>query len=222
MSKYDAVLFDFDGTLYDTFLGIARSYQHALRVCHNREYPDLNEFRKCVGPPLASSFVDFYGVPESEVERTVETFRARYGEKGVLECEPYAGVREMLDRLKAAGLRLAISSSKPEMMIRKILGADGLLDEFEIISGLKSELDRHSTKTGAIREALEFLGVPPERAVMVGDRFYDAEGAQNVGVDFVAALYGFSKDGEFAPYPCICQAETTGAVADCILSANGM
>ncbi len=219
--KYQAVLFDFDGTLYDTFLGIARSYQHALRVCHNRDYPDLNVFRKCVGPPLAMSFVEMFGVAEEEVEHTVETFRARYGEKGVFECEPYAGVREMLSRLRAGGLRLAIASSKPEAMIRKILGADRLTGDFEVISGLKSELDRHSTKTGSILEALDFLRVPPERAAMVGDRFYDAEGAKNAGTDFVAALYGFSQPGEFDGYPCVCRASTTGEVADFILAANG-
>ena len=220
MKKYDAVLFDFDGTLYDTFLGIARSYQHALRVCHNLDFPDLSEFEKCVGPPLASSFVDLYGIAEEDVERSVAAFRERYNDKGVYECEIYDGVPEMLDRLRAGGLPLAISSSKPEVMIKKILGGDGLLGKFEIISGIKSESDRESTKVGAINEALAFLGVTADREVMVGDRFYDAEGAAEAGIDFVAAMYGFAKDGELEGYPCVCRAETTGAVADFILGAN--
>ena len=219
MRKYDYALFDFDGTLFDTFLGIARSYSNALKVCYGREFPDLSEFRKCVGPPLVSSFVDFYGVPPAEVDHVIEVFRARYNTLGVLECEPYPGVREMLRDLRAAGVRVGIASSKPEEMIHKILGNNGLLGAFDCIAGLKGEHDRDSTKTDAILEAMRCLGAADKsRVAMVGDRYYDAEGAENAGVDFVAALYGFAKDGEFAPYPSVFHAKTAADVAAFLLS----
>lgn len=219
MSRYDLAIFDFDGTIYNTFLGIARSSQHAMREIMGRDYPDLETFRKCIGPPLKDIFMsDHFGLTEDEAIQTVFCFRERYGRLGVLECEPYGGVREMLAALRTAGVHTAIASSKPEVMIRTILGNDGLVEAFDYITGIQSELDT-STKTDAVNRAIASFDVDKSRIVMVGDRHYDAEGAQNAGVDFIAAMYGFGTDAEFDPYPCVCRARTAQQMTDVILGA---
>ncbi|MEG1060568.1 MAG: HAD hydrolase-like protein [Oscillospiraceae bacterium] len=215
MNKYDLVLFDFDGTLYNTFLGIARSCQNALLKVLNDYHENLHDFECCIGPPLRSCFTDIFGLCDEDADRAVKVFRERYNTKGVLECEPYVGTKDMLERIKAAGMKTAISSSKPEAMIHKILGGDGLTDEFDYIVGMKSESD-HSTKTDAILEVISHYDMDKSRIVLVGDRVYDAEGAANVGIDFIAAMYGFGSDEEFIPYPCVYKAQTTKEVSDFI------
>ncbi len=215
MRKYDFVLFDFDGTLYNTFLGIARSCQYAMKVEMGREYPDIEVFRKCIGPPLREIFVSGFGLSEEEARRTVQRFRERYNREGVLECELYPGVRELLNRLRAEKVGLAIASSKPASMIRTILGNDRLLDQFDFVTGIQSE-DDPSTKTDMVRRALDYFG-PDGRAVMIGDRFYDAEGAQNMGIDFIAALYGFGPESEFAPYPSVLHAHSAQEISEFLL-----
>lgn len=216
MKKYNLVLFDFDGTLFNTFLGIARSYQHALKERYHMDYPDLHEFEKCIGPPLSKSLVEFYHIPGNEVLDTVEVFRSRYATIGVFESEPYKGVKEMLLKIKDAGIQIGIASSKPVIMINKILEKNHLDGIMDFIAGLKSEED-HATKTDVIKEALDHFNADISKTVMVGDRFYDAEGADNLKLDFIAAMYGFGNDEEFAPYPCVYKANSTADVANFIL-----
>lgn len=216
MRRYDTLLLDFDGTLFDTFPGIARSCQYAMREEMGRDYPDLEIFRKCIGPPLREIFMSGFGLTGEEARRTVLRFRERYNRLGVLECEPYPGVLELLDRLRAQGAGIAIASSKPETMIRTILANHDLSAQFDFVTGIQSEEDP-STKTDMIRKALNYFG-PGRRAVMAGDRFYDAEGAQNAGIDFIAALYGFGAASEFDPYPCVLRARSAAEITAFLLA----
>ncbi len=218
MKRYDLALFDFDGTIFDTFLGIARSSQHAMKVVMGRDYPDLDVFRQCIGPPLWDIYESAFGLTPEQAMETVNCYRERYAKLGVLECEPYDGVCGMLDRLRAAGVGCAIASSKPTPLIRTILESHQMLQKFDYIRGIEGEWDK-SSKTDIVRLVIAHFGAPPERIVMVGDRFYDAEGAQNAGVAFIPALYGFGSAAEFEPYPRVFDAQTPAQVADWILGA---
>ena len=221
MKKYDAVLFDFDGTLYDTFPGIARTLQHVLHEHYGMEKKDLEYFKLSIGPPLEWSFHDRFGMSDSDTEEAMKIFRAHYREACVEGSELYNGMDDALRRLESAGVTLAIASSKPNEMIGRILEADGMTGAFAVISGLRSPDDRVS-KTVCIERALDAIGVPEkiskERVLMVGDRCYDAEGAANAGLDFCAALYaGFHKEGEFDPYPSVCRVKSAKEIADFVL-----
>ena len=225
MRKYDAVLFDFDGTLYDTFPGIAKTLQHVLHEHYGREkQEDLDYFKLSIGPPLEWSFHDRFGLSDEDTQEAMKTFRAHYREACIEGSELYEGMDDALRRLESAGVALAIASSKPNEMICRILDADAMTETFKIISGLRSP-DDHASKTVCIERALEALGVPESmpkhRVLMVGDRYYDAEGAQNAGLDFCAALYaGFHSDGEFDPYPSVCSVKSPEEIADFVLGAE--
>ena len=86
-----------------------------------------------------------------------------------------------------------------------------------MISGLRDDADG-STKTQVIERVIAHYGADKRDVVMVGDRFYDAAGAQAAGVDFIAALYGFSQPNEFDPYDTVLCAKTPGEIADYILN----
>ena len=96
------VLFDFDGTLFDTVEGITKSIQYALRK-HGREEP-LDALRCFAGPPLVDKFLEVYGVSRAEAEDLVKDFRERYVPVGVYESRPFPGICQLLEHLRAAGL----------------------------------------------------------------------------------------------------------------------
>ena len=155
--EYKYLLFDLDGTLTDPKEGITTSVQYALRA-FGIEEPDLEKLRPFIGPPLQSSFMDFYGFDEEKAKRAVEKYREWFRPKGIYQNAIYPGIEEMLSRLKAGGKVLAVASSKPQIFVEQVLRHFGIYDYFTVIVG--SELDgRRDKKEEVVEEALRQLGM---------------------------------------------------------------
>lgn len=183
------VLFDFDGTLFDTYEGISRCVNVALEKLGR---PPLEEktLRRFLGPPIFSSFREFAKVPEELVEEAVRLFREEYVKGGLMQCRPYDGLPSLLRQLKDGGVRLCIASSKPQFAIEILLEKYNLKDLFEKICGA-SGAERDADKSQKVRAAaLE------ANAVMVGDRMFDIEAAKKVGLTAVGVTYGFGSEEE--------------------------
>ena len=87
------ILFDFDGTLFDTGEGILRSVQYALEGFGIHE-TDTARLRKFVGPPLLDSFSELYAMTPEQAQAAVARYRERYLPVGIYECTLYpAAVR---------------------------------------------------------------------------------------------------------------------------------
>ena len=95
MTKYDYVIFDFDGTVVDTGEGIIKSLQYSFEQM-GREVPDMSDLKKFIGPPVYYSYTHFYGVSEDEVGEYIKKYRERYKVKGIYECELYSGMKNLL------------------------------------------------------------------------------------------------------------------------------
>ena len=216
MARYKYVLFDFDGTLYNTYDGITKGYQLTLKAILGQDHPP-DDFLCCIGPPLIDTFRVRFGMDEETTERAVECYRSRYRTVGLYECYMYDGMEQTLRRLRDAGCTLAVASSKPSDIIDLTMRHYGTRDYISMISGLRDDADA-STKTQVIERVIERYGADKRDVVMVGDRFYDAEGARNAGVDFIAALFGFSEPHEFDPYDVALFAEHPQQIADFILA----
>lgn len=192
---YDAILFDLDGTLTDSAEGIVNSVRYALRS-YGIEESDTAALMRFVGPPLAFSFREYYGFSEERAEEAVTRFREYFTEKGILENRVYDGVRELLVALKAEGKRLAVATSKPQPLAERVLHNFALYDLFDVVSGASYD-ERSMNKATVITAALDALGTPPSRVLMVGDRVYDVVGARECGVDACGVLYGCGTREEF-------------------------
>ena len=193
---FDFILFDFDGTISDSAEGITKSVQYALRDQGIEE--DLAELYCFCGPPLTDMFQQKYGMTPELADRAVAKYRERYRKTGVYESRLFPGVDTVLHTLHEAGRRLAVASSKPEEFVRLLLARYGVLDEFDVL--VAARLDgSFGRKAEVVREALRRLNVAPEqhsRAVLVGDRFYDVNGAHEAGIACIGAAYGYSEPGE--------------------------
>lgn len=193
---YDAVIFDLDGTLTDSAPGILASARYALQKM-NREIPPEATLRRFLGPPLAESFMRWCGMNHDEAARATDLYRERYIPVGWRENRVFPGIRALLKELKARNTYLAVATGKPEHTSRDILRYFGLLSYFDAVAGPGPE-DLHADKGELIRRVLP----KNARAVMIGDAAGDMRGARDVGIDAVAALYGYDeKDRIMAEKP---------------------
>ncbi|MEG2081109.1 MAG: HAD hydrolase-like protein [Oscillospiraceae bacterium] len=196
MPKYTTVLFDFDGTLVDSSLGIFRSLQYAFKADGKSE-PDFADLRCFIGPPLTDSFKEFYGYDDENAVRMVEKYRERYKNEGLLEAEVYKGIPELLKILKANKIKIATASSKPKQFIVKILKVMGLYEYFDYIGGIDFN-SGDLTKKAIIEMALNSLNITDKSScIMVGDRCFDIDGANGAEISSIGVLYGFGSEKEF-------------------------
>ena len=100
MQRYDAVLFDVDGTLIHSRPGIFNCFAYAFRKMGLD--PDAIDCSRYLGPPLRWSFAQHFAT-DAEVEQAVEYYRVHYEEVGSHQCSLFPGVRQMMDTLKDAG-----------------------------------------------------------------------------------------------------------------------
>ena len=186
--KYNTILFDLDGTLTESGIGITRSVAYAFERM-GLPVPDQAILDRFVGPPLVASFMEYAGVDEAEARRATELYRERYFDIGWKENRVYAGIAPLLRALKARGAYLGIASAKPELFVRRIAEYFGFDRYFDKIVGIRMEVT-HPDKIDLLREALP-EHYDPETAAMVGDRRFDMEAAKKLGVHAIGALYGY-------------------------------
>lgn len=192
--KYTTILFDLDGTLTESGPGIMNSVRYALEQM-GREIPD--DLERFIGPPLEHSFTSFCGMNSEETAEAIRLYVSRYSETGLFENSVYDGITDMLGRLKNAGLRLAVTTSKFELYAVKIIDKFGLSGYFEGVYGSDRSVGR-TEKADVIGYSLEQLGVDDRSTVlMIGDRDYDAIGAHKMGIDCMGILWGYGCREEF-------------------------
>ena len=114
MVRYDAVLFDVDGTLIHSSPGILATMEYTFRQMGID--PAGIDLTRYLGPPLRRSFGEHFS-DEATVEKMVRIYRERYEQDGCNRCQVFDGVRPMLERLKAAGVRLYTATSKPTVCL---------------------------------------------------------------------------------------------------------
>lgn len=196
MAKYDAVLFDVDGTLIHSSPGILSTMEHTFRAMGVD--PATVDLTRYLGPPLRRSFAEHFP-DEASVERMVGIYREQYHKVGQHLCTPFPGVKEMLTELRAAGVRLYTATSKPTVVVTPILQEQGLAGCFEFIGGA-SEDKSIDTKTAVMRAVLARPELGGRRVLMVGDRSDDMGGAADCGVPAAAVLYGYGSRQELEPF----------------------
>ncbi|MBW7570089.1 HAD family hydrolase [Succinivibrio faecicola] len=196
------ILFDLDGTLTESGIGIKRSVQYALKN-FNIDETDDEKLRLFIGPPLFDSFTNRYGLNEEQANKAIELYRERYREKGIFENRLYDGIKNMLSELKARDLILAVASSKPEVFVIKILKFFDIDKYFSVITG--ASLDgKLSAKKDVIRKTLEMLNATnnKDQCIMIGDREHDVKGAIENSINCIGCLWGYGSENELKKAGC--------------------
>lgn len=214
---YQCILFDLDGTLTDSKEGVLECVQYALRAM-GCPLPEPRDLLKFIGPPLQDSFMEYCGLSREETREALRLFRERYIPAGQFKNRPAPGVAEMMGRLSARGFTLALASSKAESQCRAICERFGFTPHLAVISG--SSDSRDQSKAEVIQSAMERLNLTdPRRALMVGDRKYDVEGARACGMDCVGVeFFGYAPPGELEEAGAVAVVRTTEELEAFILA----
>jgi len=217
-----AILFDLDGTLTDSRLGIFRTTRYAFArlsetLGQSFALPDDDELGWIVGPPLRDSFATLAG--EAHVDALIDFYRERYRDVGAFENEVYDGVPAMLDALRETGASLYVATSKNRRDAERILVHFGLAGRFTAIHGSRDD-GGLADKTELIADLLVTSALSPAEGeiAMVGDRKFDVVGALNCGLTAVGALWGYGGRDELEAAGAHVLAETPGQ-ATSLLSA---
>ncbi len=177
-------MFDFDGTLADSFPVFAATLgavadRHGFRRFGPEEMDDL----RALGAReiLARAEVPLWKVPAIAAD-----MRRRMAAR-IEEIRLFPGTAEMIEDLVAAGVRIAVATSNSEATVRRVLGADlaGRIDHYGCGVALFG-------KGRTIRRLLAAARVAPGEAVLVGDELRDLEAAREAGVRFVAVAWGYT------------------------------
>jgi phosphoglycolate phosphatase len=183
------VIFDLDGTLTDSADGIVSSFRHALDQI-GAAVPEGDLASRIVGPPMHHT-LSAMGLGE-HADAAIAAYRADYTTRGWAINSLFDGIGPLLADLRAAGIRLAVATSKAEPTARRILAHFGLDDHFEVVAGASVDGTR-ATKADVLAHALAQLQPLPERVLMVGDRLHDVEGAAAHGIDAVVVGWGYGR-----------------------------
>lgn len=192
MSRYDAVIFDLDGTLLDTLDDLMDAVNYALArmgwPARTRE-----EIRQFVGNGVAllmeRSVPD--GTAPEATAKALAIFKDYYELHKQDKTAPYPGIPELLKSLREKGYRLAVVSNKFDTAVK------GLMEDY--FPGLLHAAAGENEAGGVpkkpapamVLRVLEELGVAPERAVYVGDSDVDLQTAVNAGLPCISVTWGF-------------------------------
>lgn len=183
-----AVLFDLDGTLFDTSPGI---YHCLRRTLEQAGFAPLQEelFPKFIGPPLTDAFAKNTSLTPEEIHTAIQIFHGLYRTEGYFQSRLYPQMEDVLRELTGQGIRLAVCTLKKEDMAKRLLEHFHMDVYFSSVKG--QDEGYHRRKKDTILLACEEMGVSPGNALLVGDSPYDREGAEEAGVGFVGVTYGF-------------------------------
>lgn len=185
--RYDTVVWDLDGTLFDTLSDLTASANAALRVLGHPERT-VDEIRRMVGNGAARLMRE--ALPDGakdELDEALALFLSHYGVHYADASRPYPGIPGALARLRGRGVAMAVVSNKPDRMVKAICSA---YFPIPVAIGDRAGMRRKPAPDG-VALALARLGKDASRAVYIGDSEVDIATAQNAGLPCISVGWGF-------------------------------
>lgn len=183
------VIFDLDGTLVDTISDIGDSLNRVL-VRHGRAEHDYKAYKTFVGTGAKNLVIKALGnADEPTVIQVLREYRAEYKANILAKSRPYEGIPALLDSLKAAGLKLAVLSNKPDDDVKYMI-SELLPAYFDVAQGQREGV-KMKPDPEAAEDVARTLGLKPDELAMVGDSGVDMRFAKNSGMFAVGVSWGF-------------------------------
>lgn len=184
--KYKYIFFDFDGTLTNTYEGVAKILDMTLE--HYGVTIEKSRYTEFIGPPLSDTFATLFG--KDKVAEAVTYFKDNYfSQKAIYMTKVYNGIRACLKTLKKLGYIVGVATCKIQEEAEELLDYFNLNKYIDIVSGLCYNV--REQKSDILSFAMEKLKADKSECLMIGDTIFDVEGAEIVGIDCVLCLWGF-------------------------------
>lgn len=192
-----AVIFDLDGTLLNSIVGIADAMNMLLQRLN---YPthDIETYKYLVGEGI----IELVGraLPpgkqdDHDMNQLVTEYRALYAKTWPENSPPYEGIPELLDSLSSRNIKFSVLSNKSDDFTRRMVATLLSRWTFEVVKGTIDGGTRKPDPSAALAIA-GAMGNPPEETLFIGDSGVDMQTAANAGMIGVGVLWGFRKEDE--------------------------
>lgn len=191
MSKPKAIIFDADGTLFDSFELIMAAYTHVAQT-HDLRVPSSAEIRVQMGKPLPEIFATLY--PDFDLSTLLST-NDTFVAANAMKAEAFEGIQDLLKYLVSRDLKLAILTSGSQK-IHKMLEHHGVDRYFSSVV-YHERVQNYKPHPEGFLLACKECGVDPTSAIMVGDTTVDINTGKNAHAYATIALthgYGLPED----------------------------
>ena len=187
--KFDLILFDLDGTVFDTADTILNSLKATVKNAGLRTLTE-DEVNTFIGPPIIDSLKRYYPeMSDEEIDNLTKEYRKYYLEHELLKAKPFKNIPEVIVKLKENGYKVALATYKLMKCVTPLFDYYDMTKHFDTLRGSINE--KGLTKTDIMRLAIEDCKVTDyDRVCMIGDTEHDYRGAMNLGVAFIGVNYG--------------------------------
>ncbi len=182
------LIFDLDGTLIDSHIDIAFHLNRVLKDL-GRKQIDHKRIKGMIGSGARKLIENLF--PEHQVEIALELFRKYYMKEPVIYTEPYEGIEELLEFIKTNGKRITVVTNKSESLSKEILRRLELHKHIDLLVGGDTFQEKKPSPL-PILKVLEYFGLHPKDAMMVGDTDADIVAGKEAGVWTTLAEWGYS------------------------------
>lgn len=182
------IIFDVDGTLFDTKKGIISALNYVLNQFGEKKIP-VNEQDKYIGPSVREALKKYNGFSSEKVEEATSLYREVYVQKYISQSEPYPCLEEVMTALQTKGFEIGIATMKTKGQVDRLLEVFNLTDVFEIVKAARE--DGTLSKTQMLIDICNDFETGQSEVYMVGDTQGDYEAARAAGCRFIAADYGY-------------------------------
>lgn len=190
---YKGVIFDLDGTLIDTLADLAGSVNEALEKMGYPVWP-VEAYRLKVGRGfrnlMENSVPEAVKEDDAVIDKMLQYFVEAYDRKYMEKSRPYEGIEEMLSRLVADGVLVAVNSNKRTDYTEKLIATIFPDIPFVGVFGERKGVPKKPDPASAL-ELCRMMGLEPEQVLYVGDSSTDMKTGQNASMDTIGVVWGF-------------------------------
>lgn len=192
MSRYQLIIFDWDGTVMDSVPKIVNTMQLAAKELA-LPIPQAQSVKDIIGLSLETAAEVLFG-DKADTQLIAQTYKSVYRERDITPAPLFEGVEDVFKHLRAQGYQLAIATGKSRKGLNRLLAEHQLVDYFcATRTACESESKPHPDM---LHQILQQTGVHPTDAIMVGDTIIDMTLAKNAGVDGLAVTFGVHSEAQ--------------------------
>lgn len=218
-TKVTNIIFDLDGTIIDSEPGVNKCLHYAFDAYNFTDYEE-KDLREFLGPPLNFMMKSFTHSDDETAKGMIKKFRELYTQSGMYENNLYEGIIECIEKLNANGFRCYIATSKVLLYVKDIFLKHGINPDelFADVCGSVPD-EGIKTKSDVIDNLLNRNEITDVNScLMIGDRFYDVEGAKEFNIKTIGVLYGYGTEEELLTAGAVKCVKTAEELTDYLLA----
>ncbi|MDZ4151501.1 HAD-IA family hydrolase [Methylicorpusculum sp.] len=197
-SKFDLLIFDWDGTLMDSIDWIVYCLQNAALECGHKA-PDEGAAKDIIGLSINQAMsVLFPELDQFETQRLISRYSQLYFSRQLGVEDLFPGVLDLLDALKKSGFMLAVATGKSRKGLQHAFEQTGIGGYF--VASRCADETASKPDPLMLKQIIEEIGIRKESAVMIGDSVHDLEMASNAGISSIAVTCGAHAEQQLLPH----------------------